>query len=131
LITQTDSSKSFRVGLPTAFRFNADFNISSNFWLGVNLLLNLRGNNGDIYRPAYVNMLNLTPRYEKGWFMIGLPFSYWGYQTYSAGVILRVGPLYVGSTSIISTLLGNRIRYADAYAGLAFSFPKVRNTYTY
>jgi hypothetical protein len=130
-VIQTDSSKSFRVGLPTAFRLNADMHITSNFWVGLNVLLNLKGDNGEVYRPAYVNMLNLTPRYEKGWFMIGVPFSFWGYQTYSMGVILRAGPFYLGSTSLISALLGDRIRYADGYAGLAFRFPKKLSTYTY
>ena len=122
LMTQKDSSSEFNVPLPTAFRLNTDWNINSNFWLGINLVLNMRGDNGNIYRPSYVNMLNITPRYEKDWFMVGMPVSFWGYQTMSIGAMFRVGPLFFGSTSAISTLIGERIRNMDAYAGLAFRF---------
>ena len=118
------------MGLPTAFRLNVDWNMSEHIWLGVNLLLNLRGDNGSVFRPAYVNCLNVTPRYEKGWFMVGLPFSLWGHQTLSVGTVLRAGPLFVGSTSIISTLVGKQMRNVDAYAGLSFKIPKKKD-YSY
>lgn len=124
LITMTDSANAFRVGLPAAFRLNTDWNISSNFWMGINMVLNLRGDNGNIYRPGYANLFNVTPRYEKGWFMIGLPLSFVGYQTVSFGTILRAGPVYIGSSSIISTLLRKEINNADAYVSLSFRIPQ-------
>lgn len=131
ILTKKDTSKVFRVGLPTAFRLYVDWNITSNFWLGASLLLNMRGDNGNIYRPAYVNSLNLTPRWEKGKFAVGIPFSFWGYQTASVGVTLRAGPLFVGSTSIFSVLASKEIRNLDAYAGLSFKLPQKERGYTY
>jgi hypothetical protein len=124
LIARTDSAESFRIGLPTALRLNADLNIGSDLWLGVNVVLNMRGDNGDVFRPGYVNMLNITPRFEKNWFMIGLPFSFWGYQTFSIGTVLRAGPLFVGSTTILSSLLTDQLRNLDGYAGLSFRIPE-------
>jgi len=127
MIVQSDSPSVFKMGLPTAFRVNVDWNMSQNIWLGVNLLLNLRGDNGSVFRPAYVNCLNVTPRYEKGWFMVGVPFSLWGHQTLSIGTVLRAGPLYIGSTSIISTLMGKQMRNVDAYAGLSLKIPRKKD----
>ena len=130
LLTKKDSSKVFRMGLPTAFRLYIDWNVTSNFWLGASLVLNMRGDNGNIYRPAYVNSLNLTPRWEKGQFAVGIPFSFWGYQTASVGIVFRAGPLFVGSTSIFSTLVAKEIRNLDAYAGLSFKLPKKDSGYS-
>jgi hypothetical protein len=129
LLVQTDSSKIFRVGLPTAFRVNADMNITSNFWIGMNVILNMRGNAGDIYNPGYVSMLNLTPRYENRWFMVGIPITFLGYQTVALGAVLRIGPLFLGSSSVISTALRKEINNFDAYAGLSLRFPGKKISY--
>jgi hypothetical protein len=129
LLKQTDSSKTFRVGLPTAFRINTDFNLSSNFWVSSSIVLNMRGNAGGIYKPGYVNMLNITPRYENDWFMVGLPVTFLGYQTISMGVVLRAGPFYIGSSSIVSTAVRKELNNFDAFAGLSLRFPKERQSY--
>ena len=131
LMSQTDSSKTFRVGLPTALRINTDLNLSSNFWVATGIVLNMRGNAGGIYKPGYVNMLNITPRYENSWFMVGLPITFLGYQTVTVGAVLRAGPFYIGSSSIISTALRKELNNFDAYAGLSLRFPKKGGAYTY
>ena len=119
-----DSLTDFRMGLPTALRLNGDVNIGGAFWMAANILLNMRGDNGDAYRPAYVSMLNVTPRFENKWVMVGVPFTFWGYESLSAGLSLRAGPLFLGSTSLFSSLLGKNIRNLDAYAGLSFRLAK-------
>lgn len=125
-----NSVEKFRMGLPTAFRLNGDFNIAPGIYTQVNILLNLRGNGGDVYRPGYVNMFNVTPRYEyNNWFMVGLPVSYVGYQTMMVGLTLRTGPFYIGSGSLFSTLLANQVRNLDAYAGLSFKIKSKRERY--
>ncbi len=112
----------FRMGLPTAFRLQTDINLNSGFWLQANILLNMRGNNGSAYKSAYVNMVNITPRYEHGMFMFGLPFTYIGFQTMTLGAVFRAGPLFIGSSSIISAAITSQTRNLDAYIGLAWKF---------
>jgi hypothetical protein len=131
MIKRSSEATSFRISLPTAFRLNTDWNIDGNIWVAASILLNLKGNNGDVYRPGYVNSFNITPRYEKDWLMVGFPVSYWGYQTMGLGFVFRAGPLFLGSSSIISTLLSREVRNADGYAGLVLKIKKRNTYYTY
>lgn len=114
----------FRAGLPTALRLNADYNASDKLNFAINILLNLRGNGGDFYRPAYVNYINMTPTFGGNNVKVGLPFTIMGYQTFAIGAIVRIGPFYVGSTSVLSMLLYKNIRNIDGYAGLVWKFKK-------
>jgi hypothetical protein len=127
----TENVQKFRVGLPTAFRVNADYNATENINFAVNLLLNLKGTNGGVYKPAYVNYLNFTPSYYSKNVRIGLPFTISGYQTFSIGLTFRWGPLYIGSTSAITTLMTTRINTLDAYAGLALKLFKKNERHYY
>lgn len=120
----SDKVQKFRVGLPTAFRMSADYNASDKLNFAVNILLNLRGNGRDVYRPAYVNYINLTPTFGGKVVKIGLPFTIMGYQTFAMGANIRVGPFYIGSTSALSMLLYKNIRNIDGYAGLVWKFKK-------
>lgn len=118
LLSKANESEKFRVGLPTAFRINMDWNAEKNFNLNVNMLLNLKGNNGTIYKPAYVSYINFTPTYGNSKFKVGIPFTYIGYQTMTIGASVIAGPLYMGSGSILSSLISKRVRNFDFYAGL-------------
>lgn len=126
----TNETESFRVGLPTAFRLNGDYRFTPAFYMSCNILLNLKGSSGEIYKPAYVSYFNVTPRYERRHFMVAMPFTYIGYQTMTLGAIFRAGPLYLGSSSIISSLLGKELKNADGYAGVAFRL-KRKNSNSY
>lgn len=118
LLSKTDESEKFSVGLPTAFRLNMDWNAEKNFNINVNMLMNLKGSNGTIYKPAYVSYLNITPTYGNDKYKVGIPFTFIGYQTMSIGASVIAGPLYIGSGSILSSLISKRIRNFDLYAGL-------------
>ncbi len=131
LAQNPDYKEKFSVGLPTAFRLNTDWNIMSNFNISVNLLLNLRGNNKNqgVYKPAYVNYINFTPRYGSKSFNISMPFTYIGYQTMAIGVAFNAGPFYIGSSSLVSSFITSRVSYADVYMGLVYKFKKKQNRY--
>lgn len=118
LLTKTDESEKFSVGLPTAFRLNADWNAEQNFNISINMLLNMKGNNGTVYKPSYVSYFNITPTYGSAKIKIGLPFTYIGYQTLTIGTNVIAGPFYIGSGSIISSLISKKVRNFDLYAGL-------------
>ncbi|HEY1032948.1 MAG TPA: hypothetical protein VGD89_14325 [Flavipsychrobacter sp.] len=130
LITAKGTVEKFRMGLPTAFRVNTDWNLSPQFNIGVNVLLNMKGNGGDIYRPAYVNYFNITPTYGNRKYSISAPFSLIGYQNLCIGAAFRYGPFYIGSSSLLSSMIVKNISSIDAYAGLVFKFKKTYNYYT-
>src|SRR5690606_2550823 len=123
-VSSSEMIGKFRMGLPTALRINADYNVSEKMNFAVNMLLNLRGNSKNIYKPAYVNYINMTATFGGRYFSFGLPFTVIGYQTFSIGAILRAGPFYIGSTSALGMLMSSRISSIDAYAGFVWKFRK-------
>lgn len=130
ILSKGEQVRSFRMGLPTALRANLDYNVVPNFSMAVNILLNLKGNNGKVYNPGYVSYFNITPTYGGKYVKVSMPFTYVGYQTMAIGAIVHLGPFYIGSTSAISSLvLAKHIRNLDAFAGLTFKFKKERIFY--
>lgn len=129
VVTKNEDFEKFRVGLPTAFRLNSDWNVRPNFNISVNMLLNLKGNSKNVYRASYVSYFNITPTYIRKNFQVGIPFTYIGYQTLAMGANFRIGPLFIGSSSILSSLASDNLRNFDAYAGIIFKIKDLRKPY--
>lgn len=90
--------------LPTALRTNIDWNFSNNLYLNMNTDLSLVNKKKE--NASYIaNNVLITPRYETKWFSAYLPVSYMKYSGFNAGLGLRLGPVFVGSGSIISGLI--------------------------
>lgn len=103
--------------LPTAFHFNADWNINQKFYLNFNTDISLT-KKGKLNRSHAANMFTLTPRYETKWFTIQTPVSFQQHSGLNIGGGFRAGPIYVGSGSAISALLKKDTKAIDVYAGI-------------
>lgn len=121
-----DDIETFRVGLPTALRINADYNMGRRIHFNINALFNLRGSSKLVYKPGYISNLNITPMYTTKSLSAGLPVTISSYQSMTIGAVLQFGPFYIGSSSILSSLFGSRLYNIDMYTGLAIKF-KNRN----
>lgn len=124
VIVLKESVQKFRMGLPTALRINTDWVANNNFNIAVNALLNLKGNGGSIYRPAYVSYINVTPSYGNRRYSVSMPCTFYGKQTLTLGAAFRYGPFYIGSSSLISNLLPKTLKNADFYMGVMLKFKK-------
>ncbi|RYD57124.1 MAG: hypothetical protein EOP56_10005 [Sphingobacteriales bacterium] len=124
ILIRKNAVQKFRMGLPTALRINTDWVANNNFNIAINTVLNLKGNGGDIYRPAYVNYLNVTPSYGNRRYSVSMPCTFYGKQTLTLGAAFRYGPFYIGSSSLISNILPKTIKNADFYMGLMLKFKK-------
>ncbi len=103
--TLTNQSSAIIAKLPTALHLNGDWNFHKDFYLNLNTDLSLIKNTAK--NAAYItNNVSLTPRYEAKWFSAYLPMSYLKYSGFQAGFGFRAGPLFVGSGSVISGLIG-------------------------
>ncbi len=107
--------------LPTALHANTDWNINSKFYLNLNLDMPLTARH-KINANRIMSQVMLTPRYETTWLSFYSPVSIVQYADFQWGLGLRAGPLYIGSGSILSTLLGQTSKSIDAYAGLKIPF---------
>lgn len=131
VVSGTKSEK-FRIGLPTAFRLNSDFNLGDGFYVSANTLLNLRGKSATTYGASYASYINVTPRLDiYRSFKIATPFTLMRYKDLTMGAIVYLGPLYVGSTSFLSSMIFTKhFKNIDLYAGMAMRFVKHERDYS-
>ncbi|MFD2100629.1 DUF5723 family protein [Flagellimonas iocasae] len=110
-------SKSASVTLPTAFHTNVDWNLNSKFYLNFNADLPLtpkqRTNTNRI-----LGQFRFTPRFESTWLGVFSPVSILEGAGFQWGAGLRLGPVYLGSGSIISAIAGKNTKAVDLFAGL-------------
>jgi len=111
------AAPSSKVSLPTALHVNADYNVYQRIYINGDVLLNMKANSNPV-SPNYVTTFTVTPRLEKKWVSVYSPVSYSANGLLNWGAGVRVGPLFVGSGSIMSNLFKNRVAAADAHIGL-------------
>lgn len=103
--------------LPTMLHLDADWNIYNK------LYINMTGNlsmvdQSDLNTTYSQNSWMLTPRYETKWFTVSVPINYMEYSGMQVGTGLRCGPLFVGSSSLITNALSKQSKGADVYFGV-------------
>lgn len=120
-VVRNDSAKDFSMNLPTALHINADFHVYKALYLNTYILMNLLEANkmGNCY---YTSTYIVSPRYDKKWFSLFSPFSYNSLSEFNWGVGVKLGPLFVGSGSVISNLIKDKVHNTDLKLGLAIPF---------
>ena len=114
-IKGTPQSNSYNVNLPTTVQANIDFLFATNW--GVNLAGQFNTNKQINYNLYYYNSYSVTPRWENSLISIELPLNYNELTQFNAGLAIRIGPFFIGSGSIISSLFHDT-RQADLHVGL-------------
>ncbi|MEO0900763.1 MAG: DUF5723 family protein [Bacteroidota bacterium] len=116
-VINIDARTGIRASLPTALHLDVDWSFTKNLYLnlGTDLALASRTN---IKTNSIANEVSLTPRYESRLFSVYSPLRIFQGQGVLWGLGLRLGPLYVGSGSLFSTLLSDEVDGTDVYAGL-------------
>ncbi len=109
--------------LPTALHLDADWSINSKFYVNVNANFSVSGTGKNTGKIA--NSYTLTPRFESKWLSFYVPMGMYQYSGFQVGAGLRAGPLFVGSGSIISGLIGET-KAADVYLGLKIPIYQTR-----
>lgn len=117
IYTLTNSSVGYKVILPTALHLNADWSFTNNFYLNFNTDISLIAST-QLNASAITNMISFTPRYESKWFSFYMPLNLIQHTGFQAGAGLRLGPLYAGSSSVLTNLISKKSKGANFYAGL-------------
>ena len=113
-----NTNESFKMGLPTALSLQLDYNIGAGFYVNLMPYFALRKGTNMIAKTHYYTSYSLTPRYDHKWFGVAVPLNIDQFNRFNAGLSLRLGPIWVGSNSIISNAAGKQVRGFDAYAML-------------
>jgi outer membrane protein OmpA-like peptidoglycan-associated protein len=114
--TPTTVYKNVKANLPTVLHMDADWNMYKKFYLNLNGNLNLVDKSA-LGKTSSANTVILTPRYETRWFTFSLPINYMEYSGMQVGTGLRFGPMFIGSSSVITNLLSKESKAADVYFG--------------
>ena len=123
--TQIGTGTNTKAVLPTALHINADWNINQKFYVNLNTDLSLT-NRKKANTNRIANTVSLTPRFERKWFSFYSPLSLVQHSGFQWGAGLRLGPLYIGSGSILSLLISDEAKAADVYAGIKIPIYKSR-----
>lgn len=111
-----NNNSTLSVSLPTSLQVFGDLHLLSNLYFSAGTQIALSSSN-KAENPFVYSTLMLTPRYEGKGIGLYLPVTYNTLTQLTMGATLRLGPLFVGSGSILSALLSNS-RQADFNLGL-------------
>lgn len=110
----------YDVALPTTLQIDLDYNVNKGIYVSLASQISLaKSGASKPYNTQYYNSFTLTPRYEGRVFGVYVPVNYNELTKLNAGLSLRCGPLFVGSGSVLTAMLGDS-RQADVYMGLRF-----------
>jgi hypothetical protein len=119
------NGNSYRVSLPTTIQLGIDFRIIPKIYVALNSQISLVNNDSKAYNPNSLNIVTLTPRFESKILAAYLPITYSSLTKMNVGFGFRAGPVYAGSSSLISSILGSS-KQADFYLGFRFGIKKGR-----
>ncbi len=117
--TSSETTIAQKIKLPTAFNFLVDYHIKNKLYISLQSNLSLIKSNTP-NANTIINSVTLSPRLETKWFSLYSPLSARQYGEFTWGAGLKLGPLIVGSGSIISNLISNTSKTTDAYIGIKF-----------
>ncbi len=108
----------YPVALPTTLQLDVDYRLHRGFYAQLAAQLPLSTN--QVYNSRYYSSVTLTPRYEGRAIGLYVPINYNSLTHFNAGVSLRMGPLFIGSGSVLTAAFGNA-KQADVHVGLHFA----------
>ena len=111
-------ASTYKMSLPTTLRLAIDYHLHRSFYvsLAAQAALTSSGNPANSWEYSAAT---LTPRYEGRGLGLYVPLTYSSLSGGSAGLALRLGPLFFGSGSILSAAFGSS-RRADVFFGMHF-----------
>jgi len=113
----TDRTVSAEVKLPTAFRIYADYSFTRHLYVGFSGVFSARGKD-DAFTNRVTTGYRIIPRYESRLFGVQSPLGFDENGTLNWGAGFRLGPVVVGSNSLISNVLNSESQAADVYVGV-------------
>ena len=117
-------SPDFRMALPTALNIDADYNYNSRCYLNVSLHAPLVSKTTKLSVYDFTSIC-LTPRYEKRWYEIAVPFTFNSLYANTGsyilpGLALRGGPVCIG-TYDLTALFRKNLAGVNAYLLLKYT----------
>lgn len=115
--TKEEVSENISTALPTMLHFTVDWNINNQYYLNIHTDLALK-NSENKNTTTMPSSIALIPRFERKWLGLYCPISYNSYKQFTWGAGFRLGPLHIGSSTILSNVLSKKSKEVNVYIGL-------------
>ncbi len=115
---QSANGNKLKIGMPTTLQVDADLHLHKGFYIAGAAQVALTSKD-DANTLTNYNSFSLTPRFEGRRIGLYVPLSNNDITGFNAGASIRLGPLFIGSGSIITALFSNS-KQADLHFGLRF-----------
>ncbi|KPM31110.1 OmpA-like periplasmic protein [Croceitalea dokdonensis DOKDO 023] len=123
---ETVTTGDVTISLPTTLRLQLDYNVVPKVYLNLDLAQNVTDQN-DALANQRLNFITFTPRYESRGFATYVPVTFSELGGTNIGFGLRLGPLVIGSGTLVSNLFTDTANAANIYAGLRVPIYHKRN----
>lgn len=113
------ASQEYSVAMPTALSAQLDLHLLKGFYVNAMAYMpfNMLNKNTDFRIPT-AQYYAVTPRWESRVAGVYVPFSMNSNNVISAGATVRVGPIFVGTSNLLTMIKKDNIQNADVHAGL-------------
>jgi hypothetical protein len=123
IITKTNSNTEIEAKLPMAMNLYFDARIWKPFYLTFNWQQGVNDNTNPRNLLAQ-NYWGITPRFVTRFIEIYTPFTFTETAGRFIGAGMKVGPLYFGSSSILTTAFSDNSKQIDIHFGIKMGFGK-------
>lgn len=113
----TTEEQSIEINLPTALHVLIDYRLARKWLISAQADVSLISSS-QAQSNRMINTYTLTPRLETKWLTLFVPVGLRQYDEFAMGAGFRFGPLSLGSSSILSSLISDKSRTADIFLGL-------------
>lgn len=112
-------SETYSPSLPITLNLMLDYYWGHNFFTELSGQFSLVDKDKKVENAYYYNGFTLTFRFETKYWGVYMPLNYNSISAFNAGLTLRMGPIMVGSGSVISSLLAEN-KQTDVFVGVRF-----------
>ena len=122
---ESDSGSQFKIKLPAALNFIADFRVANNFYVGGQYTQNIRLKKAIGVRAQ--NVLYFSARYETRKFEASFSLLFGNfYRKMQSGLFLRSGPFFIGTDNLGGLVNTSSTNGFNLYTGFSILIPHKR-----
>ncbi len=115
---QSDDPGKFTMDLPARINVTLDYRVFKGVYFNLNPVIALSGGKNDSYRTHLQTMCYFSLRIEKRWIGIYIPGAIGGLGGFRLGLGVKLGPLLIGSSSLLGIIVSGQTRAADVFVGM-------------
>jgi outer membrane protein OmpA-like peptidoglycan-associated protein len=121
-VSSTIDREAFELLMPLAVTLHGDARLRPQWCVSWTARMGLYGpTRRNAFRPP--TQVTITPRWERKWLAAGLPITIDQANQFAMGMVLRLGPLTLGSGNVLGIFLTDNVRGGDFFAVLHVPIP--------